>query len=296
MLEDTGMARMKVVFNLGALIFVMMGLTHGLVTISDLVYPYFFAPVDAGLQAQMASSPLGITSRTTVWDSYIGFNISHSIGLTVFGLLLILIGRHEFGLIAEISWMLPMAVAVPLVYVATSIVFWFFAPAITSGAACACFLYCLRGMRDHPAAQKQKSPPGITEGFLITDQIWVERSESELSSPFFLFGQFIDFLLEFIRVCLKSLHRSFYFCHLREYLGSFLIALFDPGNQLKFFRCKMVELNIEQLQLCRVVFNQNHDVDYHTQNEDYKHPVHFALPLIPRPSQRRILASCWSNR
>ena len=153
-LQDTRIVRMKVAFNLGALIFVMMGFTHGLVTISDLVYPYFFAPVDAGVQAQMASSSLGITSRTTVWDVYIGFNISHSIGLTVFGLFLILIGRHEFGLISEINWLLPLAVAIPIVYVATSIVFWFFAPAITSGSACACFLYCLRGMRHHSAEEK----------------------------------------------------------------------------------------------------------------------------------------------
>ena len=81
---------------------------------------------------QMARSPLGITGRTTIWDVYIGFNISHSIGLTVFGLFPILIGKYDFSLVTEERWVLRIAILVRLGYLLTALIFWFFAPAIAS--------------------------------------------------------------------------------------------------------------------------------------------------------------------
>ena len=77
----------------------------------------------------MARSPLGITGRTTIWDVYIGFNISHSIGLTVFGLFPILIGKYDSRLVTEERWVLRIAILVPLGYLLTALIF---APAIAS--------------------------------------------------------------------------------------------------------------------------------------------------------------------
>ena len=111
--------------------------------------PLFFAPLDPQLMEQKARSPLGITGRTTIWDVYIGFNISHSIGLTVFGLFLILIGKYDFRLVTKERWVLRIAILVPLGYLLTALIFWFFAPAIASGMAAVCFLYCHLGLRKY---------------------------------------------------------------------------------------------------------------------------------------------------
>ena len=118
----------------------MMGLVHSGATICDLVRPSFLMPLDVNLLALMADAPIGLTSRTAVLPTYLGFSFSHGLGMCILGLVAILIAARDFGLVLRFRSLLPLLILASLFYITISITFWFYAPALSSGIACGCFL------------------------------------------------------------------------------------------------------------------------------------------------------------
>jgi len=83
---------------------------------------------------------LAINPRANLWLAWLGLNLSHSLGLVVFGSGLFAISTLNFALFAD-SLILEIAiVTVAAAYFALSVHFWFWGPAVGSGAALACFL------------------------------------------------------------------------------------------------------------------------------------------------------------
>jgi hypothetical protein len=124
----------------GGLIFVGMGLMHGLVSAADVFRPTQFAPVDDSVRLAMISTTVRfLKARANVWDAWLGFNLSHSLGMLVFGA-----ASVWFGLNLEHIQVSSAALAVPvgigLIYVVLSVRFWFWAPAVSSTIATACFV------------------------------------------------------------------------------------------------------------------------------------------------------------
>src|SRR2546428_6115435 len=69
----------------GGAIFLLMGVAHGAMTLADLKRPRNLAPRDPHLLPTLERTSLGLTPRTSFWRAWIGFNLSHSLGLMVFG-------------------------------------------------------------------------------------------------------------------------------------------------------------------------------------------------------------------
>lgn len=72
----------KMLMAASAAIVLILGCIH-------LVYTFWgpaLLPRDPGLQIAMSQVHLGITTETTVWRAWIGFNASHSMGAMLFGL------------------------------------------------------------------------------------------------------------------------------------------------------------------------------------------------------------------
>ncbi len=72
----------RLLMGLSALLVFALGTIH-------LIYTFTtrkFHPRTPGLREQMEVAPLGITSETTLWRAWIGFNASHSLGAMLFGL------------------------------------------------------------------------------------------------------------------------------------------------------------------------------------------------------------------
>jgi hypothetical protein len=88
----------------------------------------------------MAKAPLALAPQTTVWQSWLGFNLSHSLGLIVFGSVLGALALRDFAWLRanpEFRWG-PVAVA--LLYAVLASRFWFRAPALAAWLGCALFL------------------------------------------------------------------------------------------------------------------------------------------------------------
>ena len=113
-------------------IFCLLGLLHAIYTLGDTVRPRRLAPSDPELVVRMRSSGVRLSrGRTNMWDAWLGFNLSHSLGAIVFGVVCITTTSRSS---------LPLLVLVSLIYLVLAIRFWFNVPAIGIGIATACLL------------------------------------------------------------------------------------------------------------------------------------------------------------
>jgi hypothetical protein len=134
-------------FIAGAIPFMLAGAVHGLATILDTVRPTFFAPVDSSALSTLegtgvrfrAMFPGGNEARPSMWRAWLGFNISHGLGLFTFGAVCLLLGAHDFEVVEDIDLVLPLTMTVAAAYLALALRFWFYVPAITIGVGTACF-------------------------------------------------------------------------------------------------------------------------------------------------------------
>ena len=78
----------SVLLGIGGGIYVVLGLLHALYTFLDIRRPRRLVPDDSAVSAAMARSHLRLTrGRTTMWQAWVGFNFSHSLGVVLFGAL-----------------------------------------------------------------------------------------------------------------------------------------------------------------------------------------------------------------
>jgi hypothetical protein len=136
----------ETLFTVGAVVFVAAGGLHALLALIDTVRPTWFAPIDRSVQAVMEGTGMrfrrpfpGDETRPSMWSFWLGFNVSHGLGAVAFGLLCLLIGTYDFELVERIDGMWPLTIAVSAAYFATALRYWFYAVAILTGTATACF-------------------------------------------------------------------------------------------------------------------------------------------------------------
>jgi hypothetical protein len=126
----------------GAGIVFLLGLVHAILTLQDLANPRTFIPTDAAVLAAMKTSRLAIApnTHTNLWKAWMGFNLSHSLGILLFGGELLGIGLFQFTLFAHSPLIQSVAILVSAAYFVLSVCFWFSRPAIGSAAVFLCFL------------------------------------------------------------------------------------------------------------------------------------------------------------
>jgi len=82
----------------GGGIFVVLGLLHAIYTFADIRRPRRLVPDDPAVSAAMHRSHLRLArGRTTMWQAWVGFNFSHSLGVVLFGALSVAAGRSSRG-------------------------------------------------------------------------------------------------------------------------------------------------------------------------------------------------------
>ena len=125
---------------MGAAIFLILGMGHGLLTLRDLVRPRAFTPTDDAVREAMQEAKLALSPRVNLWQAWLGFNLSHSLGAVLFGGGLFALGWWNFASFSESAGLQSVAVLVAAVYVVLSLRFWFWGPALGTGAALLLFL------------------------------------------------------------------------------------------------------------------------------------------------------------
>jgi hypothetical protein len=130
----------KLLFLVGSLLFSTLGLAHALLAIRDLRIPRSFTPTDDNVRLAMVDARLRLAPQTTIWRSWLGFNLSHSLGLVVFGGLLTGIAVRDFDFVARSAFLKTSSVIVALLYFWMAVRFWFWLPATLSAVGAACFV------------------------------------------------------------------------------------------------------------------------------------------------------------
>ena len=96
-------------------------------------------PAEEHLQTAMRRTPMRISAQTTMWDAWIGFNFSHSLGLILFGLVFGYLVICRWDVLHRSYFLILVGFLGLLAYVVLARVFWFRAPFI--GVSCAMLLY-----------------------------------------------------------------------------------------------------------------------------------------------------------
>jgi hypothetical protein len=134
-------------FVAGTLPLILGGAVHLVQTLRDTVRPTYFAPTDGSVKTAMDDSDLrlrhmvpgGDRGRPSMWRAWLGFNLSHGLGVLAFGGLCLLIAVHDFALVERIEALEPLAIAFSAAYLAVALRFWFYVPVLITGSATACF-------------------------------------------------------------------------------------------------------------------------------------------------------------
>lgn len=128
-------------FIAGAGVIIAAGALHMWMALVDAVRPRYFVPTDRALRQAMegAHMRLGGGAAPSMWRVWRGIHLTHSLGLLAFGLLCLAIATYDFGLVASIDAIRPIAIAVSAVYLAISLRFFFYGPIIITATATACF-------------------------------------------------------------------------------------------------------------------------------------------------------------
>lgn len=126
----------QVLIIIGASILGILGMVH-------FSYTFFtnkFAANDSDVtKAMMATSPI-LTKETTVWDAWIGFNASHSLGLILFSAMYIPLLISHFDVIVNSIWFTFLPVFFGLSYMILAKRYWFNIPFVGITVSTVCFL------------------------------------------------------------------------------------------------------------------------------------------------------------
>jgi hypothetical protein len=108
----------------GAAIMAVLGVMHLAYTLHDFGRrPRYFCPTDAALTGAMRLTRTGLApGGRDYWSGILGFNLSHSVGVLLFAVMISLATLHA------IAWLKPLLVLVGATYAAISYRCWFAVP------------------------------------------------------------------------------------------------------------------------------------------------------------------------
>jgi len=125
----------RILIGACAAIILYFGSTH-------LAYTFLtdeLTPVDGQLAMAMKHVAPRISSETTMWKVWVGFNVSHSMGLMLFGLIYGYLAVCGWDVLQRSYFLAAVGLVVLLSYVVLARVFWFSDPLI--GVSAATLLY-----------------------------------------------------------------------------------------------------------------------------------------------------------
>ncbi len=126
-------------FLAGALPFVLLGLAHAFATPRRPAESKGLSPRSPALREAMLKETALLTRRTNMWLAWVRFNLSHSLGAVLFGVVVLLIGRSPASFAAQASFFLPLVVVVSGAYLILGMRYWFRTPIVAIALSGACF-------------------------------------------------------------------------------------------------------------------------------------------------------------
>jgi hypothetical protein len=126
----------RILVSASSLIMLLLGSIHLLYTFSG----NKLVPRDPAVQQAMSATPMVLTSETTVWRAWVGFNASHSMCALFFGLVFGFLAVAHPELLFRSVYLQLFGVAVLVGFVVLAKLYWFTIPLVGVSIALACFL------------------------------------------------------------------------------------------------------------------------------------------------------------
>ncbi|PCE23182.1 hypothetical protein BWP39_26205 [Paraburkholderia acidicola] len=126
----------KILMVLSAGIMFLLGVVH-------LAYTFLgnkLTPRDPALQMSMDQISPVLTRQTTMWRAWVGFNVSHSMGLMLFGLVFGFLALAHGDLLFRSPFLLAVGLAMLVAFVVLAKAYWFSAPFTGVSIALACYV------------------------------------------------------------------------------------------------------------------------------------------------------------
>lgn len=111
----------RYLFLLGAVPYVVLGLLHASLTPLTVDQSKALSPRDPAFRLAMAEQTVLLTRRTNIWRGWVAFNLSHSLGVFMFGAVVLLIGRSPASFAGQAAVFVPLAVLVTTAYLALGV-------------------------------------------------------------------------------------------------------------------------------------------------------------------------------
>ena len=119
---------MTLLASTAALIYAVLGGLHGVYTLHDIwKKPRYFRPKDGELLDAMRATTTAIAPQgRDYWSGIMGFHLSHSIGVLLFALLIVISDQYRIG------WLMPVLACIGALFTVIAWRFWFRIPMIGS--------------------------------------------------------------------------------------------------------------------------------------------------------------------
>ena len=129
----------RYLFLAGALPYIVLGIIHALITPLTPEQAKGLSPRDPEYRRGMTQQTVFLTRRINLWEGWVSFNLSHSLGLVLFGVMVLLAGRSAAAFEANASFV-PFAVVVSAAYLAIGLRYWFRTPILGASITGVCFI------------------------------------------------------------------------------------------------------------------------------------------------------------
>ena len=130
----------KYLYIAGCIPFLVLGLLHTVYTVADTYNPKRLIPYKSGVMGLMKESTLAITKETDMWRAWVGFNISHGVGILFFSATYLYFSILHITFLENSLFLLLAAPTIALTYLVLSIKYWFRIPAAGSAIGLLCFV------------------------------------------------------------------------------------------------------------------------------------------------------------
>lgn len=121
---------------IGASIFGVLGTVH-------LIYTFFthkFDAHDSSVTTAMKNTSPRLTKETSMWNAWVGFNASHSLGAMLVAGFYLPLTLFHFDVIQQSSWFTYLPVLIGLSYLILAKTYWFKIPFIGVSLSTVCFI------------------------------------------------------------------------------------------------------------------------------------------------------------
>jgi len=130
----------QILLTVAGTIILLMGTGHFVLTLRDVRRPTAFTPTDDAVRLAMQRAQLRFNRRINLWESWLGFNLSHSMGAMMFGGALLFAALVHPDAFLQSAFLRATALLIPVVYLAVALRFWFWGPALGISTVFLCIL------------------------------------------------------------------------------------------------------------------------------------------------------------